>query len=534
MHDVQSKDGTEWFYSETVKKHFFAPQNLAKTKEESEKLTQEADGIGEEGSPACLSGETMIAVADGRNAVKIIDLVKENKEVPIYCFDGENIVVRFARNVRKTKEKSPIIKINLDNNTFFKATADHKIMLRTGEYKQVRDLNIGDSLMPFNKVIRAGYFYVYLNNGTRKKEHELIYDFYYPSKRQELISPNIHHIDSNKLNNNILNLKLLPAEEHARLHSIVHKNHLNGIVRDIKGNNNPMRLWWNNTTSQERELYKLNMSFATSGNKNGRWKKIPNEKILELAYEYFILGKVKLTNKNWRIFAKKSNFPQCVDPRFNKFNDFKEQVVSYNHRVSSIEFGGYEDVYNMTVDDFNNYAIITNNDNRFSGIISRNCGDMMKMWIKVKDNKIIDCKWQTFGCASAIASTSMFSVMITEKGGMEIEKALEIKPQDIAARLQGLPARKFHCSVLADKALRAAINDYYLRTKQLDKIKKDSVKIVDKILKITDHDIEEAVLDGARTFEDLQKRTKIGIQDKTCIPEAEQLLRFYIEKYNFN
>jgi len=159
------------------------------------------------------------------------------------------------------------------------------------------------------------------------------------------------------------------------------------------------------------------------------------------------------------------------------------------------------------------------------------CGDMMQMWIKVKDNKIVDCKWQTFGCASAIASTSMFSIMITENGGMEIEKALQIKPQDIANRLDGLPTRKFHCSVLADKALRAAINDYYKKTNQKDKVKLDHIKIVDKILKITDHDIEDAVLEGVRTFEDLQKRTKIGIQDRTCITEAKQLLRFYVEKY---
>ena len=54
------------------------------------------------------------------------------------------------------------------------------------------------------------------------------------------------------------------------------------------------------------------------------------------------------------------------------------------------------------------------------------CGDMMQMWIKIKDNKVAECKWQTFGCASAIASTSMYSVMLTENGGMEIEKALEI------------------------------------------------------------------------------------------------------------
>jgi nitrogen fixation protein NifU and related proteins len=156
------------------------------------------------------------------------------------------------------------------------------------------------------------------------------------------------------------------------------------------------------------------------------------------------------------------------------------------------------------------------------------CGDMMKMWIKVKDNIITECKWQTFGCASAIASTSIFSEMVK---GMKIEKALAIKPQDISKELGGLPARKFHCSVLADKALRAAVNDYYKKTNQLDKIKEDKIKIIDKILKITDHDIEEAVLEGVRTFEQLQKRTKIGVQDKTCIPEAEQLLRFYLEKY---
>jgi len=159
------------------------------------------------------------------------------------------------------------------------------------------------------------------------------------------------------------------------------------------------------------------------------------------------------------------------------------------------------------------------------------CGDMMKMWITVRGGKIVDCKWQTFGCASAIASTSMFSVMITEKGGMKIDDALKIKPQDIVKRLNGLPSRKFHCSVLADKALRAAVNDYFKKSGQKEKVQEAQLKIIDKILKITDHDIEDAVLEGVRSFEDLQKRTKIGIQDKTCIPEAEELLRFYLEKY---
>ena len=88
------------------------------------------------------------------------------------------------------------------------------------------------------------------------------------------------------------------------------------------------------------------------------------------------------------------------------------------------------------------------------------CGDVMRMWIKVKKGKISDCKWRCFGCASAIAATSMFSVIVTEKGGMEIEKALKLNPQEIVNRLDGLPTRKFHCSVLADQAFKAAVEDY--------------------------------------------------------------------------
>jgi NifU-like protein len=85
------------------------------------------------------------------------------------------------------------------------------------------------------------------------------------------------------------------------------------------------------------------------------------------------------------------------------------------------------------------------------------CGDVMKMFIKVKDGKIKECKWQTFGCASAIASTSMLSVMVI---GKTIEEAKKITPKDIVNKLGGLPPRKIHCSVLGDKALRAAIDNY--------------------------------------------------------------------------
>ncbi len=93
---------------------------------------------------------------------------------------------------------------------------------------------------------------------------------------------------------------------------------------------------------------------------------------------------------------------------------------------------------------------------------SPSCGDMMAVWLKVdpKGEKITECKWRTFGCASAIASTSVMSVMATENGGMTLGRAKKMTPEAIIERLGGLPDRKYHCSVLGHLALREAIKDY--------------------------------------------------------------------------
>lgn len=161
------------------------------------------------------------------------------------------------------------------------------------------------------------------------------------------------------------------------------------------------------------------------------------------------------------------------------------------------------------------------------------CGDEMVLWLKIdpKSEAIKDCRWRTFGCGSAIASTSVLSEMIVEKGGMKLEDALKIKPQDILERLGGLPDRKVHCSVLGDKALQAAINDYFRQTGQHTRIVTAGSKIIDKVLNITDHDIEEAVLEGAKNLEDVQKKLKVGVGDPESIPQIEELIRFYNEKY---
>lgn len=85
------------------------------------------------------------------------------------------------------------------------------------------------------------------------------------------------------------------------------------------------------------------------------------------------------------------------------------------------------------------------------------CGDQMKMYIKVEDGKITDVRWKTYGCASAIASTSALSEIVK---GKTLDEALQVGPDEIAEFLGGLPKHKFHCSVLGHEALAAAIENF--------------------------------------------------------------------------
>ena len=90
------------------------------------------------------------------------------------------------------------------------------------------------------------------------------------------------------------------------------------------------------------------------------------------------------------------------------------------------------------------------------------CGDQMKMYIKVEDNKITDARWKTYGCASAIASTSALSEMIK---GKTLDEALEIDAKAIDNYLGNLPKHKFHCSILGNEALAKAVAEYETHAK---------------------------------------------------------------------
>ena len=86
------------------------------------------------------------------------------------------------------------------------------------------------------------------------------------------------------------------------------------------------------------------------------------------------------------------------------------------------------------------------------------CGDIMKIYLKIENDIIVDVKFETFGCGSAIASSSMATEMIK---GKSIDDAMELTNKAVCEALDGLPAQKVHCSVLAEEAIKSALKDYY-------------------------------------------------------------------------
>lgn len=92
------------------------------------------------------------------------------------------------------------------------------------------------------------------------------------------------------------------------------------------------------------------------------------------------------------------------------------------------------------------------------------CGDIMRMYLKIVDNRIVDIKFKTFGCGAAIATSSMVTDLVR---GMTLEEALQVSNRSVADALGGLPANKLHCSNLAADAVHAAIEDYWRKTGKL-------------------------------------------------------------------
>jgi len=282
----------------------------------------------------CITGDTLIAIADGRNYIPIKQLAEEGLDIPVYCKNDEGITtIRMMRNPRITGYNEKIYEVNLDDGSSIKCTANHKFLMKDGSQKPAINLKPKDSIivtpkwqttwseiMGEDKKKKSLYWLV--NNGKKNIfEHTLFYE----QLRKTKIKPGyiIHHKDRNSLNNNISNLELLLKDKHDSLH-------------DISGDNNPMRFWYPHASSEEKQKYHNRMSKATAKEKSYR---------KEMAAQLMSKG------------------------------------LCSNHKVVSVVYIGNEDVYNGTVDDYHNFGIVLNEKKTKTGrpkieiAFTANCGE---------------------------------------------------------------------------------------------------------------------------------------------------------------
>lgn len=326
----------------------------------------------------CIIGNSILAVADGRNGVSIKQLAHERKDVPVYCRNKvtDKVEIKMGRNPRITGEQREVWKLTLDDDSFLIATPDHKIPTRYRGDVELKNLKQGDSLLPFNTHLSNGYRQISYtskkkrSNGLRlsRRQYRLIFEFFNPNVELEK-NDRIHHSNFNSLDDRPEFLVKCTKEEHSKIH-------------DISGKNNPMyRL-------RNRQRYHDNMSKATSGLKNGRAFQITTEELFKQCVDFTRKLGRKPKRRELFDFCKVNKLPypqkfrkqQLSCDTYTSFSEILEKEAFFNHKVKGIEFYGYEDVYNITVDDNHNYIVLTSWDDdkylRSSGICVNNCGEV--------------------------------------------------------------------------------------------------------------------------------------------------------------
>ncbi len=154
------------------------------------------------------------------------------------------------------------------------------------------------------------------------------------------------------------------------------------------------------------------------------------------------------------------------------------------------------------------------------------CGDQLKIYLKIKDNIVTDAKFQTFGCGSAVASSSILTEMII---GKTIDEVRKITNKDIADQLDGLPPEKMHCSVMGYEALEDALKDYradgYV---PLEEINKPKEKMICTCFQVTDKVIIDAIkANNLKTVEEVTNYTKAGGACGRCKSEIQKVIDNY-------
>ena len=158
------------------------------------------------------------------------------------------------------------------------------------------------------------------------------------------------------------------------------------------------------------------------------------------------------------------------------------------------------------------------------------CGDKLKLYLKIENNKITDAKFQTFGCGSAVAASSVLTEMLI---GKTLDEAKKITNKQIADELDGLPPEKMHCSVMGREALEDALKNYY-DDEDWSELSEEEIQEGSQIIchcyGVTEKEIIDAILNnGAKTFDDVSKITSAGLACGRCRENIKTIISKYVK-----
>ncbi len=259
----------------------------------------------------CVTGETLVAVADGRGHVPIAELAASGKDVPVFALDARgSVVVRTMRHPRKTGENIPVYKITLDDGSVVRATPNHKFRLRDGTYREVSALVAGDSLALmtrfrasikdiFPNANSRSQDYWWLNSGkaSNKLEHRYIAEFTYQTK----LAPGtvVHHRDYDARNNAPENLAIMTRAEHDALHR-----------EDKLGDRNPVRRALVEWDRERWQAYRAKHSVNNAGERNKRFSGVSHDELRTAALDLTRTLGHRFSAKEWEAFARDSGLPE--------------------------------------------------------------------------------------------------------------------------------------------------------------------------------------------------------------------------------
>jgi len=324
----------------------------------------------------CLSGDTLVRALDGWH--KISDLV--GKEFITYAYDSKSkrIVPAQARNCRKTKENTELWKLVHDQGEII-ATPDHPIMMRDGTFKELQHLKEYDELMPFyeKKRSKKGHTLINLNDGSTVDEHRYIYNWFKGHLRE---AHHIHHIDRNPFNNYPDNLQQILAKDHmAEVYRNMRYSENQKAMR--KGCLNPwteesrkkISFWAKKRALENRTEKKcaicgnifMGMPNQKYCNKKCSWKASGLRRREGTASPYRCTKKCIVCGVEYQGMAFSK---YCSIACRGTYQRKKNKLALVNHKVLSVGFHGYGDVYNLEVDEHHNFPA--------NGIFVHNCNSM--------------------------------------------------------------------------------------------------------------------------------------------------------------